>query len=80
VVVVAHAAVLSAFVCRALGWGAESLGRFRFDTGCVSLLEFPDGAAAPCVVRTLNYSWHLGRWAVPITRDDDDVCGIDGCM
>jgi Histidine phosphatase superfamily (branch 1) len=92
VVVVAHAAVLSALVCYALGLGPESLGRFRFDTGCVSLLEFPDGvptgggsegsssSSGAAIVRTLNYSSHLGRWAVPLNREDDDVCGIDGCM
>lgn len=87
VVVVAHAAVLAVLVCRALGLGPESLGRFRFDTGCATLLEFTDEGAGgnaglgSAVVRTLNYSSHLGRWAVPLTREEEDeVCGIDGCM
>ncbi len=81
VVVVAHAAVLAALVCRCLGLDREGLGLFRFDTGAVSIVDFADGVAAPGTLRTLNYSAHLGRWAVPLTLDDlDEVCGIDGCM
>ncbi len=35
--------------------------------------------------RCVNYTAHLGRWAIPVTRDaedmgDDKVCGIDGCF
>jgi hypothetical protein len=52
------------------------------DPGGVTILDFPDGPSAPGVVRCVNYTAHLGRWAVPITRDDLDqlVCGIDGCF
>lgn len=52
------------------------------DPGGVTVIDFPDGAAGgQGVVRCLNYSAHLGRWAVPITREDYDVvCGIDGCF
>ena len=35
------------------------------------------------VVRCVNYTAHLGRWAIPVTREDLDsekVCGIDGCF
>ncbi len=107
VVVVAHAAVLSALVGKCLGLGPEALGMFRFETGGVSILEFPSvSRAAPAgageasasssssdseqeerwdagegVARCLNYTAHLGRWAVPITRDDyQEVCGIEGCF
>ena len=37
-----------------------------------------------CLCRCVNYTAHLGRWAIPVTRDADDlgdkVCGIDGCF
>jgi len=84
---VGHAAVMSALICHALGLGPEALPLFRFDNGGVSILDFPDGTHTPAPgggygnIRTLNYTAHLGRWAVPITRDDlDGVCGIDGCF
>ena len=34
------------------------------------------------VVQCTNYTAHLGRWAVPVTRDDSEyaMCGIDGCF
>lgn len=34
------------------------------------------------VVQCTNFTAHLGRWAVPVTRDDAEyaVCGIDGCF
>ncbi|WIA41410.1 hypothetical protein OEZ86_004993 [Tetradesmus obliquus] len=60
--------------------GLEDLGEFWYRTG-VSIIDFPDGARSGGVMRCLNYTAHLGRWAVPITRDDMDmVCGIDGCF
>jgi hypothetical protein len=59
----------------------------RFDTAGVSIIDFPDGPGTPApgggagVLRCLNYTAHLGRWAAPISRDDlDGVCGIDGCF
>lgn len=57
----------------------------RFDTGGVTIIDFPDGVVSPSgvpgVLRCLNYTAHLGRWAVPITRDDlEGLCGIDGCF
>ena len=34
------------------------------------------------VIQCTNFTAHLGRWAVPVTRDDAEyaVCGIDGCF
>lgn len=35
------------------------------------------------IARCINYTAHLGRWAIPVTREDLDgelVCGIDGCF
>ena len=34
-------------------------------------------------VRCTNYTAHLGRWSVPVTREEGEmegVCGIDGCF
>jgi probable phosphoglycerate mutase len=83
VVVVCHAATAAALVSHCLSLGPEGLPLMRFDAGGVSIIDFADGAkhGAGGVVRTHNYTAHLGRWAVPITRDDlDMVCGIDGCF
>lgn len=84
VVVVTHSLVHAALVCKCLGLGQSSLALFRSDPGGVSIIEFPDGVEGEGVIRCLNYTAHLGRWAVPITRDDpdflDSVCGIEGCF
>jgi broad specificity phosphatase PhoE len=84
VVVVAHAAVASALVCHCLGLGPEGLPLFRFAAGGATVIDFPEGPHVPGggVVRALNYTAHLGRWAVPITPEDErsEMCGIDGCF
>lgn len=82
VVVTAHSAVLAGLLGHCLGVGQRSLALFRHDTGGVSIIDFPDGArTGDGVVRCVNYSAHLGRWAVPVTCEDLDlVCGIDGCF
>jgi uncharacterized protein YfcZ (UPF0381/DUF406 family) len=40
----------------------------RFDAGGVSIIDFPDGAKQGVggVVRTHNYTAHLGRWVGPV--------------
>ena len=87
VVAVTHSAVISAILCRCLGMGAAGLSLFRTSSGSVTVLDFPDVAACgdalvAGIVRCTNYTAHLGRWAVPVTRDDVEyaVCGIDGCF
>ncbi|KAF6263231.1 phosphoglycerate mutase-like protein [Scenedesmus sp. NREL 46B-D3] len=81
VVVVCHAATAAALASHCLQLGPEGLPLMRFDAAGVSIIDFPDGARSGGVMRCLNYTAHLGRWAVPITRDDMDmVCGIDGCF
>jgi len=81
VCVIGHAAVHSALLCHCLGLTKEDLRKFRMSTAGISVIDFPGGAAAPAVVRSHNYTAHLGRWAVPISRDDEVmVCGIDGCF
>ena len=60
---------------------------FRTSSGSITVLDFPyiseGGPQVAGVVRCTNYTAHLGRWAVPVTRDDSveyAVCGIDGCF
>lgn len=70
IVVVAHADITAALVCHCLGLGQEAVAWFRNDPGGVTILDFPDGHQGEGVVRCVNYTAHLGRWAVPITRED----------
>jgi 2-carboxy-D-arabinitol-1-phosphatase len=78
--VVGHAAVHAALVCHCLKLSKQELGRFRMSTAGLTVIEFPfdDGTG---VIRCHNYTAHLGRWAVPISRDNEvQACGIDGCF
>lgn len=78
--IVAHAAVHAALVCHCLGLSEKDLGRFRMSTAGLTVIEFPFSDEVG-VVRCHNYTAHLGRWAVPISRDNEvQVCGIDGCF
>lgn len=47
-------------------------------------VDLPDKADPTYgIVRCINYTAHLGRWAIPVTREDldsDKLCGIDGCF
>lgn len=70
ILVVAHAYIVSALVCHCLGLGQDAVAWFRKDPGGVTILDFPDGHEGEGVVRCINYTAHLGRWAVPITRED----------
>lgn len=70
IVVVAHAYITAALVCHCLGLGQDAVSWFRKDPGGVTILDFPDGHEGQGVVRCVNYTAHLGRWAVPITRED----------
>ena len=81
VCVVAHAAVHAALLCHCLGLTERDLGRFRLSTAGVTVIEFPFSDDLG-VVRCHNFTAHLGRWAVPITSEEEEtlVCGIDGCF
>jgi probable phosphoglycerate mutase len=68
VVVVSHPTVHVAMLAHCLGLTQAALGSFHLDTGSLSVVDFPDGAAGRGIVRCLNYTAHLGRWAVPVTR------------
>ena len=50
--------------------------------GGVTIIDFPEKPTKTNgILRCSNYSAHLGRWAIPVTRDNlDEVCGIDGCF
>jgi broad specificity phosphatase PhoE len=86
VAVVTHSPLISAMLCHCLGLGSSDLSLFRTGGGSITIIDFPDVAQGDelshGVVRCTNFTAHLGRWAVPVTRDDVEyaVCGIDGCF
>ena len=86
VAVVTHSPLISAMLCHCLGLGPSNLSLFRTGGGSVTIIDFPDVAQGDGlshgVVRCTNFTAHLGRWAVPVTRDDVEyaVCGVDGCF
>ncbi|BDA42581.1 probable phosphoglycerate mutase GpmB at N-terminal half [Coccomyxa sp. Obi] len=86
VAVVTHSPLISAMLCHCLGLGSSDLSLFRTGGGSITIIDFPDVAQAEGlahgIVRCTNFTAHLGRWAVPVTRDDVEyaVCGIDGCF
>ncbi|CAL5219736.1 g1633 [Coccomyxa viridis] len=86
VAVVTHSSVISGILCRSLEMGPADLSLFRTGGGSITLIGFPGVAQADTmhkgVIQCTNFTAHLGRWAVPVTRDDAEyaVCGIDGCF
>ena len=87
VVISTHSTIVAALLCLCLELPASRMSTFRTDPGSISILELPFASAGSnmVVVRCMNYTAHLGRWAVPITRDDMDMdsealCGIEGCF
>lgn len=72
VVAIAHPAVHIALMCHCLNLTKECLGSFHLDAGSISVVDFPDGPVGKGVIRCLNYTAHLGRWAIPITRPTPD--------
>ncbi|EPS73846.1 hypothetical protein M569_00909, partial [Genlisea aurea] len=68
VVAVGHSYLHMALLGHCLNLGKERLGSFHLDAGSVSVVDFPDGPGRPGVVRCINYTAHLGRWSIPITR------------
>lgn len=74
-VAVGHPVAHIAFLCHCLKLGPEWMGAFHLDTGSVSVIDFPDGPAGRGIVRCINYTAHLGRWSIPVTRattNDED--------
>ncbi|GLJ27346.1 hypothetical protein SUGI_0536680 [Cryptomeria japonica] len=68
VIVVSHEIVNIGILCHCLGLEKSSIAAFHLDTGSISMIDFPDGPNGRGVVRCLNYTAHLGRWSVPVTR------------
>ncbi|XP_057955491.1 probable 2-carboxy-D-arabinitol-1-phosphatase [Malania oleifera] len=75
VVAVGHPAVHIALMGHCLNLTKEWMGSFHLDAGSISVIDFPDGAAGRGIIRCINYTAHLGRWSIPITRstlDDEE--------
>ncbi|XP_059627269.1 probable 2-carboxy-D-arabinitol-1-phosphatase [Cornus florida] len=68
VVVVGHPAVHIALMGHGLNLTKEWLGSCHLDSGSISVVDFPDGPAGRAVIRCINYTAHLGRWSIPITK------------
>ncbi|CAN1171521.1 Probable 2-carboxy-D-arabinitol-1-phosphatase [Linum perenne] len=71
-VVVSHPAVHIALMGHCLNLTKDWMASFHLDAGSISVLDFPDGATGKGVVRCINYTAHLGRWSIPITRSTVD--------
>uniref|UniRef100_A0A9I9DN93 2-carboxy-D-arabinitol-1-phosphatase n=1 Tax=Cucumis melo TaxID=3656 RepID=A0A9I9DN93_CUCME len=75
VVVVGHPAILLGLLGQCLNLTKDWIGSFHLDAGSISVLDFPDGPSRRGVVRCINYTAHMGRWSIPITRptvDDEE--------
>jgi probable phosphoglycerate mutase len=55
-------------ISHCLNLSSSSITSFRLDSGSVSVIDLPDGPEGRAVVRCVNYTAHLGRWSVPITK------------
>lgn len=76
VVAVAHPAAHIALIAQCLGLTVERLGSFHLDNGSISVIDFPDRTAGKGVIRCINYTAHLGRWSIPVTRsfaNDEEI-------
>ncbi|TVU50865.1 hypothetical protein EJB05_02257, partial [Eragrostis curvula] len=71
-VAVGHPAILLALICRCLDLPKEYMSSFHLDDGSISVIDFPDGPKGRGVVRCTNYTAHLGRWSIPITRPTEN--------
>ncbi|KAK8628971.1 hypothetical protein V6N13_077830 [Hibiscus sabdariffa] len=74
IIAVAHPIAHIALIGHCLNVTKEWLGSFHLDAGSISVIDFPDGPTGRGIIRCINYSAHLGRWSIPITRStvDDD--------
>ncbi|KAF3782062.1 2-carboxy-D-arabinitol-1-phosphatase [Nymphaea thermarum] len=67
-VVVSNPIVNVGLVAHCLNLQKEWLPSFHLDEGSVSVIDFPDGPSSNGVIRCINYTAHLGRWSIPVTR------------
>lgn len=72
VVVVGDPATNIALMGHCLNLTKDWMGSFHLDAGSISVIDFPDGPARRGVIRCINYTAHLGRWSIPITRSTVD--------
>lgn len=68
VVVVGDPAIHVALMGQCLSLQKERMGSFHLDAGSITVVDFPDGPAGRGVIQCINYTAHLGRWSIPITR------------
>ncbi|KAH0749935.1 hypothetical protein KY290_029167 [Solanum tuberosum] len=68
VIAVGHPALHIAMMGHCLNLTKEWLGSFHLNAGSISVIDFPDGHSGTGVIRCINYTAHLGRWSIPITR------------
>ncbi|CAL4911610.1 unnamed protein product [Urochloa decumbens] len=73
VVAVGHPAIHLALICRCLDLPMEYMSSFHLDDGSISVIDFLDGPKSRRgIVRCTNYTAHLGRWSIPITRPTEN--------
>ncbi|XP_015873176.3 probable 2-carboxy-D-arabinitol-1-phosphatase [Ziziphus jujuba] len=72
VVAVGDPAIHIALMGHCLNLTKEWMGSFHLDAGSISVIDFPDGPTGRGVIRCINYTAHLGRWSIPITRSTVD--------
>lgn len=72
VVTVGHPAMHIALMAHCLNLTKDWTASFHLDAGSISVVDFPDGPTGRGVIRCINYTAHLGRWSIPITRSTAD--------
>lgn len=72
VVAVGHPIVNIGLLGHCLNLTKDWMGSFHLDAGSTSIVDFPDGPFGRGVVRCINYTAHLGRWSIPISRATQD--------
>ncbi|KAI7741119.1 hypothetical protein M8C21_002138 [Ambrosia artemisiifolia] len=72
VVAVGHPIINIGLLTHCLNLTKDWMGSFHLDAGSITVIDFPDGPFGRGVVRCINYSAHLGRWSIPITRPTQD--------
>ncbi|XP_068659912.1 probable 2-carboxy-D-arabinitol-1-phosphatase [Aristolochia californica] len=72
VVVVGHPVVHVALIGHCLNLSKECMESFQLDAGSISVIDFPEGPTGRGVIRCINYTAHLGRWSIPVTRPSVD--------
>ncbi|XVF69103.1 hypothetical protein PTKIN_Ptkin11bG0053700 [Pterospermum kingtungense] len=72
IIAVGHPIAHIALMGHCLNLTKEWLGSFHLDAGSISVIDFPDGPTGRGLIRCINYTAHLGRWSIPITRSTVD--------